>query len=218
MTSFKIRAYHPADLTAIYRICLQTGDYGKDASSLYKDPDLLGHMFAAPYAVLEPELCFILTRTGQPCGYILGTADSAMFASRCEREWFPPLRERYPLPGEHDTSPDDWIIRIIHQGMGGREDLNGYPAHLHIDLLPEAQGQGWGRQLMETFTSQLQRMGVPGVHLGVSKENQGAVVFYERVGFSILKDAGTYLIYGKQWAKKGKPTEIERLVIDKIAE
>jgi hypothetical protein len=64
--AFAIRPYHPSDLPALYRICLLTGDSGADASQLYRDPELLGHFYAAPYAVLEPDLCFVLTHDGSP--------------------------------------------------------------------------------------------------------------------------------------------------------
>src|SRR5512145_1630464 len=96
--NFKIRQYHPSDLCSVYHICVQTADSGADASHLYPDPELIGHYYAGPYAVLEPDLCFILTNEGVPCGYVLGTRDSDVFAQRCEAEWFPILRERYPLP------------------------------------------------------------------------------------------------------------------------
>jgi ribosomal protein S18 acetylase RimI-like enzyme len=42
-------------------------------------------------------------------------------------------------------------------------------------------------QNMET----LRRMGVPGVHLGVSVLNTPAMPFYERLGFRELKRVGT---------------------------
>lgn len=110
---FAIRPYHPSDLYSLYRICLLTGANGVDASSLFRDPELLGHYYAAPYAVLEPDLCFVLTHAGAPCGYVLGTRDSATFAARCEREWFPVLRTRYPLPPDDDQSEDAQLIRRI---------------------------------------------------------------------------------------------------------
>src|SRR5262249_34604312 len=94
---FTIRPFQLSDLQALNEICLRTGDNGADASHLYRDPDLLGQRFAAPYAVLEPDLCFVLVHRDRPCGYILGTRDSAAFYARCEREWFPDLRRRYPL-------------------------------------------------------------------------------------------------------------------------
>jgi ribosomal protein S18 acetylase RimI-like enzyme len=180
---FAIRPYHPSDLYMLYRICLLTGDSGKDGSALYKDPEILGHLYAAPYAIYEPELAFVLTRNGAPCGYTLGARDSAAFAERCDREWFPPLRVRYPVPSDDDQSPDAGRIRQIHRGHYAKDTLADYPAHLHIDILPEGQGQGWGRKLIETLLNRMRELGVPAVHLGVSPVNHNAIAFYERVGF-----------------------------------
>jgi ribosomal protein S18 acetylase RimI-like enzyme len=194
--AFAIRPYHPSDLPALYRICLLTGDSGADASQLYRDPELLGHFYAAPYAVLEPDLCFVLTHDGSPCGYVLGARDSDAFAERCDREWFPVLRERYPLPAPEDDSPDAHIIRLIHAGHRTHPDAAEYPAHLHIDLLPVAQGQGWGRALMQTFLDRLRVIGVPAVHLGVGMRNPGAIKFYERVGFQRIRTYESWIAFG----------------------
>jgi ribosomal protein S18 acetylase RimI-like enzyme len=185
---FAIRLYRPGDLPALNQICLRTGDSGEDASHLYRYPDLLGSFYVAPYAVLEPDLCFVLTRQDTPCGYILGTRDSAAFYERCEREWFPDLRRRYPLPDASDHSPDAQIIRLFYERHEVDPALAEYPAHLHIDLLPEAQGQGCGRRLMDRFLARLRESNVPAVHLGVSKRNTRAIGFYERVGFQRIKE------------------------------
>lgn len=194
-----IRSYHPSDLLALCRICLLTGANGQDASGLYRDPDLLGLYYVAPYVALEPALCFVLTRHHEPCGYVLGTQASAAFSAWCERDWFPVLRQRFALPDEADTSPDAWIVRMIHRGQGVADDLSLYPAHLHIDIMPLAQGQGWGRRLIGVFIQRLQALGVTGVHLGVGKANRGAIAFYERVGFELIQDVGEALIYGQRW-------------------
>jgi GNAT superfamily N-acetyltransferase len=175
---FLIRPYHPSDQCAIYRICLDTANF--------RDPELLGHFYSAPYTVFEPDLCFILTADGTPTGYILGTRDSTAFADRCEREWFPILRERYTLPSADDQSPDANIIRRIYQGRTVSPALSDYPAHLHIDLLAAAQGQGWGQRLMETFLERLRTLDVCAVHLGVNTSNNRAVRFYEKIGFQRL--------------------------------
>jgi len=195
-SEFKIRLYHPSDLTALYQVCLKTGNNGSDASSRYIDGDLLGHVYVAPYVTFEPGLCFVLLHHGKPSGYVLGTSDSQVFRDWCEKEWFPPLRERYPLPGEYDQSPDAWVVRSIHQGMGIYEGLDEYPSHLHIDILPEGQGLGWGRKLIQFFLDKLFEQGSTGVYLGVSKANQGAVAFYARVGFQILRESEGGIIYG----------------------
>lgn len=194
--TFAIRPYHPSDLCALYRICLQTGDNGGDASHLFKDGELLGHFYVAPYAVLEPDLCFTLTQDGAPCGYVLGTRDSDAFGVRCEREWFPPLRARYPLPAPEDASEDAGMIRAIHRGYHNHPDLGAYPAHLHIDLLPPAQGQGLGRKMMSVFLGRLREVGVPAVHLGVGARNARAIAFYERVGFQRIQENPGWIAYG----------------------
>jgi ribosomal protein S18 acetylase RimI-like enzyme len=194
--TFAIRPCHPSDLCALYRVCLRTGDSGRDASRIFRDRELLGHYYVAPYVILEPDLCFTLTQDGFPCGYMLGARDSAAFSARCEREWFPVLRARYPLPVPEDNSEDALMIRAIHRGYRPHPDLTAYPAHLHIDLLPAAQGQGWGRKLIETFLNRLRELSVPAVHLGVGDKNARAITFYERVGFHPIHAYPGWIAYG----------------------
>jgi ribosomal protein S18 acetylase RimI-like enzyme len=195
---FTIRPYHPSDLVALYRVCLQTGDSGNDASQLCRDEELLGHCYVAPYVVLEPDLCFVLLNDGSPCGYILGTRDSQAFRIQTEQDWFAVLRTRYAFPPAEDHSFDADLIRRIYAGARVDPDLAAYPAHLHIDLLPVAQGQGWGRTLMQTFLTRLRALHVPGVHLGVGRRNPGAIAFYERVGFQVIKSTPGGISFGMQ--------------------
>ena len=194
---FLIRPYHPADLPALYSICLMTADNGGDATAKYTDPELLGHYYAAPYTVYEPDLCFVLTMNQYPCGYVLGTRDSAAFHQQTEAEWFPTLRQRYDINDTINFNANDQaMIQAIHRGIGVDAELEAYPAHLHIDLLPIGQGKGFGRQLMETFIGRLCELEVPGVHLGVAKANANAIGFYERIGFQRLFDYPKAFVYG----------------------
>ncbi len=71
-----------------------------------------------------------------------------------------------------------------------------YPAHLHIDLLPELQGQGWGRRLIEALRDRLRAAGVPGVHLVAAGTNAGAIAFYERLGFTRLDAPADVAAFG----------------------
>ncbi len=199
---FSIRSYHPNDLDALYDICLKTGDTGEDATHLYGDSTLLGHLYAAPYAALEPDLTFMLEDSEGVCGYILGTLDSKAFDEWLEKTWFPPLRERYPRPGgDAETwTRDERLIGEFHDYRPDDDDLLGeYPSHLHIDLLPRAQGSGNGRALMETFTEALKAKGSPAVHLGTSPQNVRAKRFYLKMGFHELKRQEPHsLIMGKR--------------------
>jgi ribosomal protein S18 acetylase RimI-like enzyme len=196
-----VRPYRPADLPALYEICLRTADAGQDASGTYppQDHELLGAIFAAPYAVLEPDLAFVVDDgSGQAVGYILGTSDTAVFAERFRKEWLPTVADRWPAPAGEPGTPSELMAHLLHtpQRMV-RPDLAGHPAHLHIDLLPGYQRAGHGRALMTAFLAALAAKGVPAVHLSMLTANTAARAFYDRLGFTELPlpDVGelTYL-------------------------
>src|SRR5690606_24283741 len=99
-----IRPAEFSDLDAMYAICVRTGAAGDDATHLYKDPDLLGHIYAGPYVMVDPGFGFVVTADGVVVGYAVATDDTAEFEAECEESWWPALRRRYPdvtaLPGE----------------------------------------------------------------------------------------------------------------------
>lgn len=69
-----IRGVRADDLDALYHISLKTGDAGQDATALYEDPKLVGHIYSAPYAVLAPEAAFVVEDAQGAAGYIVGAA------------------------------------------------------------------------------------------------------------------------------------------------
>jgi ribosomal protein S18 acetylase RimI-like enzyme len=179
-----VRPYAPADLEALYEICLRTGASGEDASPLMDDHRLLGEIYAAPYAIHQPELAFVVDDgTGTASGYVLGALDTAAFEATLEQAWWPGLRERYP-DGRRSGRLDDLFVALLHnRHVPSEEVLGPYPSHLHIDLLPPVQGQGWGRRLLDRLFEALRERGSPGVHLGVSAANERAIGFYRHLGF-----------------------------------
>lgn len=191
-----IRPFHLSDLGALYDICLRTGNSGKDARELYTDKEILGHFFAAPYVAFEPELCFILDNHTRPLGYILGTSDSRKYRQWTEQYWFPLLRQRYARESEDFTPKDRYLRELILRGYVLREELRDYPAHLHIDILPEGQGRGMGRKLMEAFMTALRKKNIPALHLEVGLSNSGAIAFYRRMGFSTIAEYQKSLALG----------------------
>jgi ribosomal protein S18 acetylase RimI-like enzyme len=197
----QLRNYKPEFLPDLFRICLETGDSGQDARAEFTDPELLGAFYAAPYAILEPDLTFVLQDETGVCGYILGTRDSTAYATWMEHEWLPEWRAKHPLTVQAQVNPEtlsyqERMIGLIHRGYTPYDCVFEYPAHLHIDLLPRAQSQGWGRALMNTFLERLRELEVPGVHLGVGKSNLGAIQFYERLGFMRLEPNEYALVMG----------------------
>jgi ribosomal protein S18 acetylase RimI-like enzyme len=193
----QIRPYQPSDLPALYQICLETGDSGADATTLYQDPKLLGHFYAAPYGVLEPDLCFLLEDEFGVCGYIVAVANSEDFSKRLETDWFLPLRQQYPMPDPNDQSRDAAMIRLIHKGYQPDPQIClEYPAHLHIDLLARAQKKGQGKRLMHTLFAALRQKNVSGVHLGVGSRNQNGIAFYQHIGFTCLESHTWGMVFG----------------------
>jgi len=194
--SLQIRAYLPTDLDHLYQICLQTMDYGRDATRLYADGRLPGSFYAAPYVMCDPALCLVACLDQKPCGYVLGTDDSRAFESWCEVNWFPPLRNRLPIPPLDDQSADAKLIRLIHQGYRFETDLQAYPGHLHIDLLPCIQRQGVGTKLIKKFAAVLAQRDCPAFHLGVNVANLGACKFYESIGLRLIRHSSNVRTYG----------------------
>ena len=65
------------------------------------------------------------------------------------------------------------------------QNLHQYPAHLHIDILPEYQRKGHGTALIDAFLEVIESKGVKGVHLDMVRDNVTARAFYEKIGFQI---------------------------------
>jgi ribosomal protein S18 acetylase RimI-like enzyme len=186
----RIRPYEPRDLDRLYEICLKTGAAGQDATDLVGDPRLFGELYAAPYAVLEPEHALVLADgAGTAVAYVLAALDTRVFEARCEAEWWPNLRARHPI-GSGSNDLDELLISMLHEPHLAGDEVQTYPSHLHIDLLPEVQGQGWGRRLMTAMEELLADDGSPGVHLGTSVRNERAIAFYRHLGYDELGSNG----------------------------
>jgi ribosomal protein S18 acetylase RimI-like enzyme len=193
-----IRPYREDDLEAVRDICVRTADNGGDARGRYMTDDLVPDIFAAPYVHLEPELAFVLDDGGDAVGYVIGTADTPRFVQAYRERWIPRLAGRYTEPVGAPATPDEEMLwchynpeRMIVP------EVADYPAHLHIDLLPDYQGAGHGRALMERMYAALAAAGAPALHVCMVTANVGARAFYDRLGFHeiAVPDAGpvTYL-------------------------
>jgi GNAT superfamily N-acetyltransferase len=180
-----LRPYRSSDLDALYAISLATGDRGGDASHLYSDPKLMGHIYSAPYAMLRPDLVRVVEDDEGVAGFVLGALDTQAWEASLEDQWWPQLRARYRLiltSGE--PSPDARRIAMIHRpDHAPREVASGFPAHLHLNLLPRLQGRGWGRGLAEAWLELATKAGAIAVHVAPNRANPRAVGFWTKMGF-----------------------------------
>jgi GNAT superfamily N-acetyltransferase len=196
----RIRRYEDGDHDAVYDICVRTADAGGDARGKYRSDDLMPDLFAGPYVFLEPRFAFVLDGGDGAVGYVIGTPDTAAFARAYRERWIPRLADRYPVPPVPPVTPDDEMLalhyrpeRLLWPGLAE------YPAHLHIDLLPGVQGNGYGRRLIDTFSASVADAGAAGVHVCVVTANTRALGFYDRVGFTRLDvdDPGPVTFLGR---------------------
>jgi GNAT superfamily N-acetyltransferase len=195
VNDFVLRAARPGDEPGAYHVCLKTGDFGRDGETFYReDPDALGRIFVGPYLAFEPGLSLILEDGLGVCGYALGAFDSHEFYARYEAEWRPKLCAQFPEP-QGDSAQWTRVQQAHswyhHPDYYCPEPYETYPSHLHIDLLPRAQGRGLGRRMLEKVMSTLRSRGSPGAHLGVSLLNERAFGFYQCLGFQELIRVGS---------------------------
>ncbi|MCH5198865.1 MAG: GNAT family N-acetyltransferase [Oscillospiraceae bacterium] len=102
---------------------------------------------------------------------------------------------------------DEYVERIDEADIGHRQGAlnstvlqnkykNEYPAHLHIDLLPEYQRMGLGSKLVDTLCAHLKGKGIPGVMLTVGSQNNVGQSFYKKYGFTVLEESPGDVAFG----------------------
>jgi len=195
-----IRAYQETDRAALYDICVRTAADGQDARGLYSSDEMMPDVYAGPYAQLEPGLAFVLAdpRADPPrvVGYVVGTSDTENFVRAYRSTWIPLLDGKYPVPPDPPRTLEDWLLSSHYRPERMLlAELRDYPAHLHIDLLPDYQGQGYGTALIETFFAAAAEAGADGVHVSVAPANVRAPRFYARFGFHEIPAGNDSVLY-----------------------
>ncbi len=170
-----IRKVRVDDLKAIEYICAQT------AGPLCRKEPVIANRVAKMYStyyVLEcTDSCFCLAdEKDKAVGYILCETDCKHYSKIYRKKYVP---EIFTLKKQDGII--SWLFPIPYSVFGRK-----YPAHLHIDILPEYQGKGYGTKMVNTLLEELRNRGVRGVMLGADLDNEGAIRFYQRLGFKIL--------------------------------
>ena len=186
-----LRAANIADLPELRRICLETGDSGKDATHLHKLPELVGDIYVAPYVIHEPNFAYALLAENKVVGYLMGVLDTKSFENILVEKYWPIAKAKYEqIDFEITPSDQELLAELDKQGFSDQELIKKYPSHLHIDIVESHQSAGYGKSMIAFLLSELKQAGSSGVHLHMSASNDRARVFYKKFGFiEVFEDA-----------------------------
>ena len=184
---YTIRKYHPKDAKNLKRICIET------ASNLFQGKQMteraLVDVYCRYYIEQEPESCFVVVDQNDVAkGYILCAKNYDAYSNVFKEQYLKTWNPATIIMG-------NFAVKSI------RDFAKEYPAHLHIDLLPECQGQGYGRQLIEVLIKHLKEQKIKGLMLHVSMENEGARAFYKKCGFQVLHAEKNDVLMGMKLMK-----------------
>lgn len=207
-SDISVRPYEGRFAKDLVEVCWRTGLMGEslEGTGRFEDRKLFGLLWLRQYLHSWPELAWIAVRPEggreRAVGYIISAPDATRQARDFGRlagwRWRIVLRLfgvslwRYPESFRQTLAFARGNFRELWADPAYLPD--DYPANLHMNLLPDCQGRGVGTRLMETLLAELERRGLPGVHLGTSDRNIKALPFYEKMGFRRVRE-----VEGESW-------------------
>ncbi len=180
---------NPAHREAVRRIVYDTGFGGETVAPYFDNFDLFADMLTLYYTDYDASHNFLAMADGEIAGYLLGCPDTAACDSVTKREIYPALL-RGIISGRYKLTKKDLIyirrsLAAMARGERAATPADVYPAHLHIDFLPQYRRAGLGSKIMLEYMDYLRGLGVKGVHLGTSSAHRSALPFYAKLGFSV---------------------------------
>ncbi len=165
-----IRNLRAEDKPALRNICYVT-------SSGFESPkakEALYLMYCDYYVDRATETSFLAEgEDGKVLGYVFCAPSGDVYEREFDEFYAPKLKK---------VSFFRWILNRINAKLESGV-AKKYPAHMHIDILPEAQRQGLGTALVDTLFDKLRASNVSGVYLCCGADNAKGIGFYRKYGF-----------------------------------
>ncbi len=190
MADLIVRPFQKDDRQAVFRIGGDTAFFGEPIEAYMEDRNAFLDAFYAYYTDIEPEHSWVACADNEVVGFLTGCIDTRVY-NRKIRDVIVPRVIRNVLGGKYHFGK--LSLKYLSGMAGGwlrREftyvDIKIYPAHLHINVDSKWRGYKLGRRLMEAYLEQLNKLGIPGVHLDTTSLNEIACRMYEKMGFMLL--------------------------------
>ncbi len=179
-----IRPYKVTDKEDVHFVCLNSDGPCKSSK---RGINFALAVYCDYYIEIEGENCFVATdENDKAVGYIICTENFDKF-----KEIY--IKDYYTRIKKWEYRRRKSALRAIASQEKYKEE---YPAHLHIDILPQYQHMGLGRKLMDELCDNLRKKDVSGVMFTVWHKNYNAINFYEKYGFRLIETKETTLVYG----------------------
>lgn len=181
-----VRKAEISDLKDVEYICRMTA--GEGARRDEHRGKIVAKTYSTYYIEHDCDSCFVLAdEKNTAVGYILCAPEASRFKRIYLKEYVPQIRALSRRDGR-----EAFFIPFSYMLFSKK-----YPAHLHINLMPDFQGAGYGSVLMRELFEHLKNKNVPGVMLEVDSYNTGAVAFYKKHGFKVLFEGFGAVLMGK---------------------
>jgi ribosomal protein S18 acetylase RimI-like enzyme len=177
-----VRPYEKKDFDNCREICYVTS-HGFETEARKQ---ALYYLYCDYYLEYESDTCFVVANDkDEAIGYILCADNYKEYEKNYRKYYMSKLKK---------ISKPFWLMRNIDMLLR-RPLTKKFPAHMHIDIKPEGQGQGMGHKLVDTLVKTLKEKGVKGLFLVVGKENKKGVSFYRKYGFNQYKDVISGIVF-----------------------
>jgi len=186
VSDIRVRRLERADIPAVRDICVATAKL-KPAQA--PAPWMFARYWTDYYTRFERGHALVAVGAeGRVVGYLLACHDTKRFRQRMKTAILPSILMRAVISGAVAQTPSrTFLVRRLGVWAAPEPDpaglLTKFPAHLHINLLKEAQGKGGGQALLARFLAEAGEAGVKGVHLETLASNMPACRFFIRAGF-----------------------------------
>jgi GNAT superfamily N-acetyltransferase len=187
-----IRQYKHSDRVRIREIACNTADRGEPVENFFRDREFIADLLMNYYTDYEPSSTFVKEEANRITGYITGCLDTSKYKNTMALKIFPSALSR-ALFRKSFWNKQTYLLLLSllktwqNDGLNRDIPLDIYPAHLHINIDKNYRGQHTGQALIQNFLQYIKNLGIKGVHLSASGDNQTGRLFFEKMGFSLFK-------------------------------